>query len=197
MYCGKCGAQIDEGAERCSACGEPTTNQPVAPSNGSPGDRSSGSQQRKVRVAFAGFWLRTAAFIIDLFLVLVAIGVPILYLFAKNVGPNATMQQTMAFAYGGTTQAVAINLLVDMVYWLYYASFESSSWQATLGKKVLGLYVTDLKGQRISFARASGRFLGLSLEQLTFFIGFLMAGFTTKKQALHDMLAGCLVLRRI
>jgi uncharacterized RDD family membrane protein YckC len=74
---------------------------------------------------------------------------------------------------------------------------ESSAWQATLGKKILGLKVTDLSGNRITFARASGRFFGKILSGMILGIGFLMAGFTARKQALHDILAGCLVLRQL
>jgi uncharacterized RDD family membrane protein YckC len=84
-----------------------------------------------------------------------------------------------------------------MLNWIYYAALESSAWQATLGKKVLGLRVTDLAGNRISFARASGRFFGMILSGMILGIGFLMAGFTARKQALHDILAGCLVLRQL
>jgi uncharacterized RDD family membrane protein YckC len=91
----------------------------------------------------------------------------------------------------------AIRLLALMLGWIYYASMESSSWQATLGKKILGLKVTDLSGNRITFARASGRFFGKILSGMILGIGFLMAGFTARKQALHDILAGCLVLRQL
>jgi uncharacterized RDD family membrane protein YckC len=74
---------------------------------------------------------------------------------------------------------------------------ESSEWQATLGKKALGLVVTDMAGNRVSFGRSTGRHFGKMLTNLIpAFIGYIMAGFTDKKQALHDMLAGCLVLRR-
>ena len=84
-----------------------------------------------------------------------------------------------------------------MMNWIYYAALESSSWHATLGKKILGLKVTDLTGNRITFARASGRFFGKILSGMILGIGFLMAGFTARKQALHDILAGCLVLRQL
>ena len=80
--------------------------------------------------------------------------------------------------------------------WLYFALMESSSWQATLGKKALNLQVTDLEGRRISFGRATGRFFGKIISGAILYIGYIMAGFTERKQALHDMLAGCLVLRR-
>jgi uncharacterized RDD family membrane protein YckC len=83
-----------------------------------------------------------------------------------------------------------------MVSWLYWALLESSRWQATLGKKMLGLQVTDLEGRRISFARATGRYFGKVISTLLLLVGFAMAGFTEKKQALHDMIASCLVLKK-
>lgn len=82
-----------------------------------------------------------------------------------------------------------------IVNWLYQAILESSEMQATLGKKAIGLKVTDLDGNRISFARASGRYFATILSSITFGIGFIMAGFTEKKQALHDIIAGCLVIK--
>jgi uncharacterized RDD family membrane protein YckC len=85
-----------------------------------------------------------------------------------------------------------------VVTWLYFASMESSERQGTLGKMALGLFVTDMHGKRISFARASGRFFAKFITGLIpFFIGYIMAGFTEKKQALHDMIAGCLVLKKV
>ncbi len=78
---------------------------------------------------------------------------------------------------------------------LYYTLFESSSWQATPGKRMLRLYVTDLKGRRLTVARALLRNLARQISGI-FFIGYIITGFTEKKQALHDILAGCLVLRR-
>ena len=80
--------------------------------------------------------------------------------------------------------------------WLYFTLFESSSLQATPGKMALGIIVTDLSGNRISFARANGRYWGKTLTGLTLGIGWIMAGFTRKKQALHDILAGTLVVKK-
>jgi uncharacterized RDD family membrane protein YckC len=88
-------------------------------------------------------------------------------------------------------------IIRTILHWLYFALMESSTWQATLGKKALGLEVTDLEGKRIGFGRASGRFFGKILSVLILWIGFIMAGFTEKKQALHDMLAGTLVIRKL
>ena len=80
--------------------------------------------------------------------------------------------------------------------WLYYALLESSKLQGTLGKVALNIRVTDLGGRRISFARASGRFFGRVLSNLTLGIGYLIQVFTQRRQALHDLLAGTLVVRR-
>jgi uncharacterized RDD family membrane protein YckC len=81
--------------------------------------------------------------------------------------------------------------------WLYFAMMESSSWQATLGKRALSIEVTDLAGQRVSFGRASGRhFSKIITNLIPLFIGYILAGFTEKKQAIHDMIASCLVLRK-
>lgn len=111
----------------------------------------------------------------------------------NHVGPS--FQDAWKFYTGDSPQATALFFLLQLASWLYFATFESSPWQATPGKKVLGLRVTDLEGGRLSFIRASGRYFGKIISSLLFGIGFVMAGFTEKKQALHDMLAGCLVLR--
>ena len=79
--------------------------------------------------------------------------------------------------------------------WVYEASLESSSRQATLGKMALGLKVTDEYSRRITFARASARYFSKILSRMVFFVGYIMAGFTARKQALHDMIAGTLVVR--
>ena len=80
--------------------------------------------------------------------------------------------------------------------WLYFALQESSPAGATLGKRAMGLRVVDLGGGRISLARATGRYFAKWLSALPLGLGFLMAAFTEKKQALHDILAGTLVVEK-
>jgi uncharacterized RDD family membrane protein YckC len=80
--------------------------------------------------------------------------------------------------------------------WLYEAFMLSSEWQATVGKRAMSLVVTDANGQRISFARASARHFGKYISAFIFGIGFIMAAFTSKKQALHDMIADTLVIQQ-
>jgi uncharacterized RDD family membrane protein YckC len=73
---------------------------------------------------------------------------------------------------------------------------ESSSAQATLGKLIIGIKVTNVHGDRISFGRATARYFAKVISALTLFIGYIMAGFTNKKQALHDIIADCLVIKK-
>src|SRR6185437_10738459 len=73
---------------------------------------------------------------------------------------------------------------------------ESSAWQATPGKMALNMSVTDMYGRRIGFGQATGRFFGKILSGLVFDIGFMLAGWTASKQALHDLMAGCCVVRK-
>ncbi|MBU0560532.1 MAG: RDD family protein [Bacteroidota bacterium] len=85
-------------------------------------------------------------------------------------------------------------VISTLVQWLYYALMESSAKQATVGKIILNLRVTDMEGNRISFAKATGRYFGKIISSLLLNIGYIMAAFTDKKQALHDIMANCLVL---
>jgi len=87
----------------------------------------------------------------------------------------------------------ALGLLAS---WIYEAAMESSSLQATLGKMIFGMKVTDLNRNRISFARATGRHFAKYLSSMILFIGYIMAGFTERKQALHDIIASTVVVRR-
>lgn len=81
--------------------------------------------------------------------------------------------------------------------WLYFAGFESSRLQSTLSGRILGLRVTDLKGEPVSFNRATVRHFAMYLSALTpFAIGYLMAFWTKRRQTLHDYLSSTLVVKR-
>jgi uncharacterized RDD family membrane protein YckC len=134
--------------------------------------------------AYAGFWLRAGAYIIDsllLSMVLLLIWSPMLA--HMEIDPKKLMVDPKLAAAG-----IALS-------WIYYATLESSKWQATLGKRAFRLKVTDMEGRRISFGRASLRQLSKLISGLLFYVGYVMAGFTPRKQGLHDMIAGCLVVR--
>lgn len=192
MYCPKCGAEVAKGANSCGACGH-------AFAAGEAGEPGLAPETRAVParrpVAYAGFWLRAAAYLLDSIILGFAVGIFILGPLMQRAGISP--DNPWVLFTGTSRQIIAINLLATMASWLYWALLESSPWQATLGKKMLGLEVTDLEGRRITFARATGRYFGKVISGLLLFIGFAMAGFTEKKQALHDMIASCLVLKKI
>ncbi|HCS51009.1 RDD family protein [Rubinisphaera sp.] len=94
----------------------------------------------------------------------------------------------------GGPQAL-LTIMGILMAWIYSAGLESSSYQATLGKMALGLKVTDLEGRQVSFGKATGRHFGKIISAIILLIGFLMQPFTEKKQALHDIMAGTLVVK--
>ena len=91
---------------------------------------------------------------------------------------------------------VCINIIGFVVGAIYYVTLDASAKQGTWGKQIVGLKVTDLEGRRISVGRAIGRFFARYLSVCTCGIGFLLPLFTQKKQTLHDLICGCLVLNK-
>lgn len=87
-------------------------------------------------------------------------------------------------------------LFTAILKWFYFTRLESLPIKATFGKKIMGIIVTDLNGNSISFARANGRHFAKQISLITLLIGFIMAAFTEKKQALHDKIAGTLVVKK-
>lgn len=180
MYCPKCGQQNDDSARFCVKCAAQLPLSAGAAASAAPAAVATG--------VYAGFWKRFAAVILD-YIVLIAL--------AAVVGGIA------GFIYGASLSSadqrsaeVLGNIVGLLVWWLYYALMESSSKRATLGKMALGIKVVDQQGGRISFGRATGRHFAKILSSLILMVGYLMAGFTARKQALHDMVAGCLVVNR-
>ena len=139
---------------------------------------------------YAGFWRRFAAYWIDSVVVIFALSQIQLYLsyaLQASISDWNTVIQSMNYA---------IAILSLPLSWAYFSGMESSPLQATVGKFAVGIYVTDMQGQRITYGQASGRFFGKVISGVILSIGYIMAGFTPKKQALHDMLAGTLVLTK-
>ncbi|NES71157.1 MAG: serine/threonine protein kinase, partial [Okeania sp. SIO2D1] len=87
-------------------------------------------------------------------------------------------------------------LFPTILSWFYFTRLESSLRKSTFGKKIMGIIVTDLNGNPISFSRANGRYFAKQISLITLLIGFIMAAFTKKKQALHDKIAGTLVVKK-
>ncbi|MFK0735298.1 MAG: RDD family protein [Gloeotrichia echinulata GP01] len=119
----------------------------------------------------------------------------ILYILGSVVGFVFGFLYATALGTAEGVEGIAFVLGI-VIAWLYYALLESSDQQATLGKQALGIIVTDLEGNKISFGRATGRYFSKWISSLIFAIGYIMAAFTEKKQALHDIIAGTLVVKK-
>ncbi len=148
--------------------------------------------------SYAGFWKRFAAHLIDqLILGVVAIIVLIPALLMLGLGVSNIDDQEMASGVIAAFLGIYLMFIVFLlaIQWLYYALMESKK-GATLGKMAIGIVVTDMNGSRISFGRASGRYFAKIISSLTLGIGYIIAGFTQQKQALHDIIAGCLVINK-
>ena len=138
---------------------------------------------------YAGFWRRAVALVIDVILFGI-VQMIIIFGFMGGMMVGEAEEETMGAAMLG------VNLLLIVIGWLYFALMESSKLQATLGKMMIGVVVTDLEGNRISFGRATGRYFGKVVSSVILLIGYIMAAFTKRKQALHDIMAKCLVIRK-
>ena len=195
--CKKCGGKIEietkaETRSDQTAQAEPLSDpqpssfqQPPFPPQAQAGAFQFISEQDAFR-GYAGFWKRFAAFIID-FLILM-VGGFIIWSFIDLVREFTTGTSAGAGVLG--------NLGGIILGWLYFAIMESSSTQGTLGKMALGIKVTGLSGNAISFGKATGRYFGKIISAFILFIGYLMVAFTSRKQGLHDMMTGCLVVNR-
>ena len=190
MFCPECGTKIEGQPNNCAKCGKDLTGAMLvqsAPAAAIPGIVP--GQDFK----YAGFWIRFVAFIVDAIVLNIGASI-ILYPVVLMLGMS--MMDLLMSGDGPTPSGVGmIKLLGIAIPWLYFALLESSVWQATLGKKMLGLRVTGLDGNRISFLRATGRFFAKWLSGAILLIGYLMIAFTAKKQGLHDMIASTLVLK--
>jgi len=132
----------------------------------------------------AGFWLRFFAIILDR--IICFLGMVTVFSIGIFIG----------HVFSSPAAGIDIGFILFLTFpWFYFALMESSSTRATIGKMALGLQVTDLYGDRISFGRATGRYFGKIISGFILMIGFMMAGWTSQKQALHDMMAGTLVIR--
>jgi uncharacterized RDD family membrane protein YckC len=208
FFCNKCGALNTVGAQFCRQCGASTSpavgatstaaaGTPPPPANpyppvaAYPGAPSYPAAAAFGGVRYGGFWIRVVAAIIDAIVVRV-VAWPIGMLFGLG---------RLAGTLGGFPHGAGLHLLgggvVALVVifgsWLYEAFMLSSPYQATLGKMIFGMKVTDLHGNRISFARATGRHFAKWLSGMILCIGFIMVGLTQRKQGLHDLIAETLV----
>jgi uncharacterized RDD family membrane protein YckC len=214
-FCHKCGRPVEGAAPLAQTPPAPPAtyaSQPAAPPQVySPIGGAQAYAPAPVAAHYGGFWIRFVAYFVDYLIIgipmAVIIGIAIFAFGAfgglsaiknlsDNTDPNQVQQQIMSLI-GPLLGAYALLFVFGIVIgWLYFALMESSARQATFGKAMLSLKVTDANGNRLSFGHASGRFFSKIVTGLVpFGIGYIMAGFTAKKQALHDFIASTLVIK--
>lgn len=136
---------------------------------------------------YATFWRRLVAFLVDSIIFIgILFGVAIIIAIFASTG----------LAASSDASAIVLFVLALAGDWLYQTLLISSRWQATAGKRLVSIVVTDLRGNRLSFARASARYFARLLSWCTYSIGFLIQSRMNKKQTLHDWIAGCIVVER-
>jgi len=179
MFCPSCGTWLVDEAPACPLSGF------VLRAGATPAAPGALHGAIVEQVAYAGFWRRFLGLLIDVLV---------------TYFPVACVRVLLGLPRGGSLDplqpaawwAACAELVID---WLYVAILISSPWRATLGQAVMDLHVTDLKGDRISFARASLRFLAQVLNLVTLGFGLVMQVFTARRQALHDLVSGTVVVR--
>lgn len=146
---------------------------------------------------YASFWSRLLAFIIDYMLVVLVLSflITLVVVFGfADIGP-LMVEQNDDLVRNLTESWAPAPYVLFISFWLYDAIMHSSAWGATVGKRMLGLYVADENGHRISFWQATLRFLGKFISFFTLFVGFLVALIHPKNQTLYDLLARTYVQR--
>ena len=207
MYCPRCGKETEQSGNFCQSCGANFKDLPHKPFTKK---RTGAIKTEK----FSGISGRFLAGLVDLFFLILfdlmlaaAIGI-VAWLFTRPDPVSESVRMVYQYYYhvprtnaaGQVVNAIvppqilfSAMVLLLIVPWIYSAYLESSRNQATLGKMAIGAAVTDMQGNRITFARGSLRFFGKLLCILTIFIGFLIIAFTAYRQGLHDKVAGTLV----
>jgi uncharacterized RDD family membrane protein YckC len=189
MFCHRCGAAITLPATYCSNCGAPVPAAAAAPVTGA------AVPPAAVAPVFAGFWRRLWAAVLDGILLNIAL-LPISFMLSLPAMPALNEDELSPEGLATLLGTYMTGMLAGVVIgWLYFALLESSPKRATVGKMMLGLQVCDLGGGRLTFARATGRHFASYVSNITLSIGYLMVLFTAKRQALHDIMAGTLVVR--
>ena len=160
--------------------------------------------EHSANLKFPVFWKRALAFAIDagivvalysllIFVLNSLLSLPIEYSPILERGLSLKITPYVEEHFIGLVLLYIISKLA--IIFPYFVLLESSVLQATVGKFLFGIKVVDLNGKRISFARATTRFFAKILSGQILLIGYFMAAFTERKQALHDLLAGTLVIK--
>lgn len=189
MHCPKCGTVMSDEAFTCSNCGYLTDIAVAA-------NLMDSEPHERVIPYYAEFWKRFLALMLDLsFLIIgwlaflgIIYGAMALVFFIGQKSIYISTLRPFIAGFGIILLAVA--------HWFYFTVMESSFRQATFGKQILKIMVTDLKERRITLGKANLRYFSKIISMVLLFAGFIIAGFTSKRQALHDKIARTLVLNK-
>ncbi len=178
MYCPKCGAHNEDADAMCKSCGQPI---------------------KKGR-ELAGFWRRYGANLLDVLVIyILCVMIFVVFMIIDLLIVALTQSGRSSDVFGSVVGMAVMCFgyaVCGLVALLYFAWFESSRFQGTPGKLAVGMIVVDLEGNRISFGKAIIRTLSKILSALIMYVGFIMIGFTEKRQGLHDMIAGTTVVMK-
>ncbi|MGG4202811.1 RDD family protein [Paenibacillus jamilae] len=145
---------------------------------------------------YAGFWKRFLAYLIDFIILYVSTRfVSMVMLIIVGFASFFNVRTILDWGTNGDYRCVGIFMITFWIVsfivlgWLYSAIMESCKCKATVGKLSFGIVVVDEHNQKLSFGRASARYMSGYINIFTVFVGFIMAAFTARKQALHDLIA--------
>lgn len=198
IFCSKCGAQNAAQAAFCQSCGGSLGTGLAAVTAVAPAVAyTPPAPVAAVYSPYGGFWLRVAATLLD-GVVVGAVAAPLTIIFLLpsifKIIEAVQADREPPFELFGVFFLIIPLILVGA--WLYEALLTSSSWQGTVGKRVLRLKVTDLVGKKVSFGRATGRFFSkLLFRVMLTSLVYIVVAFTDRKQGLHDFVAGTLVMK--
>jgi uncharacterized RDD family membrane protein YckC len=204
VFCSRCGAQNFATAQSCQKCGG-GLSVGLAPMPRAVPVQAYAAAPAVAYAAvptsrYGGFWIRLLAHLID-HVILGAIAAPLFFILVlpaifRVINEAERNREPSPELIIAIVSSVFIYIVLAFVgQWLYEALLTSSSWQGTIGKRVLRLKVVDEAGNRVGFGRATGRFFAKILSSWFLCIGFIMVGFTDRKRGLHDMLAATLVMK--
>src|ERR1700678_3109490 len=192
--CASCGNRRLPDCRFCLFCGDVLSEPNDRKASGSESAGHGDSELASPAVLqYAGFWRRVAAGSID-------VGIEVAGAFVLSYAIDLTLRRFgKGFGidpwYSKMYAGIGFILILAVGSWLYCAFAESSSWRATIGKRLLGLQVITADGDRTSFGQATIRHFMKFLSLFCLTIGFLMSGWTKRRQALHDIPGDCLVIR--
>lgn len=179
MFCPRCGTRAPDDSAACTLCGL-AFHADAAPRAAEPP-----SAAVLAIVTYAGFWRRAAAFLIDVVISYFPVAT---FRVLLGRAPTSVFDPLSSASWA----AGVFELVFD---WLYAALLISSSRRGTLGQQVMDLHVTDANGGRVSFARASWRHVAQALNLLSLGFGYVLQVFSPRRQALHDLVSGTVVVR--